>query len=88
MKNTCIVCGGEEFFSSTLYARTKQDWAYAPNMYRFEKVFIEHRDEENYPVFQKLQRNIVVDAVILCCITNEHTKYNLVCFLKADKASG
>ncbi len=46
MKNTCIVCGGEEFFSSTLYARTKQDWAYAPNMYRFEKVFIEHRDEE------------------------------------------
>ena len=49
MKKECIVCGGEEFFSSTLYARTKQDWAYAPNMYRFEKVFIEHRDEENYP---------------------------------------
>ncbi|MFB5547854.1 hypothetical protein [Bacillus cereus] len=54
MKNTCIVCGGEEFFSSTLYARTKQDWAYAPNMYRFEKVFIEHRDEGNYPVFQEI----------------------------------
>ena len=54
MKKECIVCGGEEFFSSTLYARTKQDWAYAPNMYRFEKVFIEHRDEENYPVFQEI----------------------------------
>lgn len=32
--------------------------------------------------FKKLQRSIVVDAVILCCIMNEHTKYNLVCFFK------
>ena len=48
MKKGCIVCGGEEFFSSTLYARTKQDWAYAP------KVFIEQRDKENYPVFQEI----------------------------------
>ncbi|MEF7502321.1 hypothetical protein [Bacillus anthracis] len=54
MKKECIVCGGEGVFSFTLYARTKQDWAYAPNMYRFEKVFIEHRDEENYPVFQEI----------------------------------
>lgn len=80
MKKECIVCGGEEFFSSTLYARTKQDWAYAPNMYRFEKVFIEHRMKKIIQCFKKLQRNIAVDAVILCCITNEHTKYNLVCF--------
>ena len=87
MKKECIVCGGEEFFSSTLYARTKQDWAYAPNMYRFEKVFIEHRDEENYPVFQEITAKHCCDAVILCCIMNEHTKYNLV-FLNADKASG
>ncbi|WP_028400040.1 hypothetical protein [Ectobacillus panaciterrae] len=50
----CMACGGREFFTSTLYARTKQEWAYAPNMYRFEKVFIEERDEENYPVFQEI----------------------------------
>lgn len=79
MKKTCIICGGEEFFSSTLYARTKQDWAYAPNMYRFEKVFIEHRDEENYPVFQEIT---AVDVGILCYFINEHTKQNLVCFLE------
>ncbi|WP_438824488.1 hypothetical protein [Bacillus sp. JJ864] len=54
LNKICMICGGEDFFSSTLYARTKQDWAYAPNMYRFEKVFIEQRNEENYPVFQEI----------------------------------
>ena len=79
MKNTCIVCGGEEF-SSTLYARTKQDWAYAPNMYRFEKYLLSIEMKKIIQCFKKLQRNIVVDAAILCCIMNEHTKYDLVCF--------
>ncbi|CAM4181893.1 hypothetical protein [Bacillus manliponensis] len=54
MKKTCIVCGGDDFISSTLYARTKQEMSYAPNMYRFEKVFMQERDEENYPIFQEI----------------------------------
>ena len=78
MKNTCIVCGGEEFFLNVICA--KQDWAYAPNMYRFEKYLLSIEMKKIIQCFKKLQRNIVVDAAILCCIMNEHTKYDLVCF--------
>ena len=53
MKNTCIVCGGEEFFPQR-YMHVRNKIGHIPNMYRFEKVFIEHRDEENYPVFQEI----------------------------------
>ncbi|MBO9129547.1 hypothetical protein [Bacillus sp. 165] len=54
MKKMCLVCNGTEFYQSVLYARSKQDFGPAPNMYKFEKVFIEQREEENYPVFHEI----------------------------------
>jgi predicted nucleic-acid-binding Zn-ribbon protein len=53
-EKTCVLCNGTEFFKSTLYARSRKDFGLAPNIYKFEKVFIEQSEEENYPVFQEI----------------------------------
>nr|WP_144520532.1 hypothetical protein [Bacillus thuringiensis] len=42
------------FFSSTLYPQTKQHSPYAPNIYPFQKLFIHHPHQQNYPLFQQI----------------------------------
>lgn len=82
MKNTCIVCGGEEFFPQRyMHVRSKIGHMHQTCI-DLKKYLLSIEMKKIIQCFKKLQRNIVVDAVILCCIMNEHTKYNLVCFFK------
>ncbi len=54
MKNTCIVCGGEEFFLNVICTYRNKIGHMHQTCIDLKKVFIEHRDEENYPVFQEI----------------------------------
>lgn len=86
MKKECIVCGGEEF-SLLHYTHVQNKIGHMRQTCTvLKRCLLSIGMKKIIQCFKKLQRNIAVDAVILCCITNEHTKYNLVCF--HDKASG
>lgn len=80
MKKGCIVCGGEEFFlQHYMHVRNKIGHM-RQTCTDLKRCLLSIEMKKIIQFFKKLQRSIVVDAVISCCIMNEHTKYNLVCF--------